>query len=114
MADLTRAASCLRRSQEEAQAAIEQINGRLIGRKRVRCQWAHRKAPTVTGVDLTDPHNTTVYVGGIAPEVSQAELRRHFQPFGIILGLIIHRKGGFGFVSFQVQPACLLSKLPIA
>ena len=52
-----------------------------------------------------DPQNSNVYVGNVAPEVSDQELRRHFQQFGNVLEVKTYRKGSYGFVHFEVGPA---------
>ncbi|KAK9813604.1 hypothetical protein WJX73_010245 [Symbiochloris irregularis] len=93
------------RSREEAENAIQAVNGSFIGHRRVRCGWAQHKADAnasdITSVDRSDPSNANVYVGNIAPEVSDAELRRHFQQFGNILEVKSYRKGSYGFVQFE-------------
>ncbi|KAJ3252619.1 hypothetical protein HK103_001368 [Boothiomyces macroporosus] len=55
-----------------------------------------------------DPNNTTVFVGGLAPNVTEEELYsyyksnpRHFSPFGEILNVKIPPGMRCGFVSYQ-------------
>jgi RNA recognition motif. (a.k.a. RRM, RBD, or RNP domain) len=48
-----------------------------------------------------DPTNANVYVGNISPELTDAELRRHFSQFGAVLEVKSYRKGSFSFVQFQ-------------
>lgn len=50
-----------------------------------------------------DPQNSNVYVGNVAPEVSDQELRRHFQQFGNVVEVKTYRKGSYGFVHFEVS-----------
>lgn len=109
-------ASC--RTREEADNAIQQFNGSFVGHRRVRCGWAQHKADVnasdIASVHHSDPSNANVYVGNIAAEVSDAELRRNFQHFGNILEVKAYRKGNYGFVQFEVRrptpsgiPACI-------
>lgn len=44
-------------------------------------------------VDRANPHNCNVYVGNVSPDVSDADLRHHFGPFGTITDVKIYRKG---------------------
>lgn len=48
----------------------------------------------------TDPHNTTVFVGGLSPQVSEDELRRYFSAFGEIIYVRIPAGKGCGFVQY--------------
>ena len=95
------------RTREDAEHAIQQVNGSFVGHRRVRCGWAQHKADAnasdITGVDRADPSNANVYVGNIAAEVSDAELRRQFHQFGSILEVKVYRKGSYGFVQFEVR-----------
>ena len=52
-------------------------------------------------VDKADPQNVNVYVGNVAPEVNDAELKTHFQQFGPVVEVKVYRKGSYGFVQFQ-------------
>ena len=45
----------------------------------------------------------TVYVGNVAPEVTDAELRRLFQQFGLVLEVKLYRKGSYGFIQYQAH-----------
>ena len=85
------------------------MNGSFVGHRRVRCGWAQHKADSSTAdigsVDQADPQNSNVYVGNIAPEVSDQELRRNFQQFGNVVEVKTYRKGSYGFVHFEVGPS---------
>lgn len=48
----------------------------------------------------TDPNNTTVFVGGLSPQVSEDELRRYFSTFGDIIYVRIPAGKGCGFVQY--------------
>lgn len=63
-----------------------------------------------------DPHNTTVFVGGLSPRVNEEELKRyllfysfpqhissHFLPFGEISYVKIPPHMGCGFVAFAYR-----------
>jgi nucleolysin TIA-1/TIAR len=99
------------RSQQDAQSAINDHNGKWLGSRQIRCNWAAKGAGTSsddkqssdgTIVELTtgtssedgqekppnedapenNPQYTTVYVGNLAPEVSSVDLHRHFHSLG--------------------------------
>lgn len=71
----------------------------LIWCRRIRCGWAQHKQATnsldYTTVHTANPHNCNVYVGNMSPDVSDADLRHHFGPFGDITDVKIYRKGPF-------------------
>ena len=77
----------------------------------MQCGWAQHKADAnasdITSVDRADPSNANVYVGNIAAEVSDAELRLQFQQFGNILEVKAYRKGSYGFVQFEVSASAV-------
>jgi RNA recognition motif-containing protein len=47
-----------------------------------------------------DPENANVYIGNLAPDVTDAELQRHFSQFGNVVDVKIYRKGGYAFAQF--------------
>ncbi|KAI8841248.1 hypothetical protein BC829DRAFT_364464 [Chytridium lagenaria] len=49
---------------------------------------------------FTDPSNTTVFIGGLNPSVSDEDLKAHFLQFGEILHTKIPPGRGCGFVTF--------------
>lgn len=65
--------------------------------RRTRCGWAQHKQNTNSleplTVDRADPQNANVYVGNVSPDMSDAEIRQHFGPFGCITDVKIYRKG---------------------
>ena len=65
--------------------------------RRTRCGWAQHKQNTNSleplTVDRADPQNANVYIGNVSPDVSNAEIRQHFGPFGCITDVKIYRKG---------------------
>ncbi|KAI8463226.1 MAG: hypothetical protein J3K34DRAFT_527152, partial [Monoraphidium minutum] len=94
-------------TKEEAQGAIDKMHGQVIGSRRVRCGWAqHKQDDTATltdpdEIDQSDPANTNVYVGNIAPDWSEADINAHFASFGPVVEVKLHKKGGYGFVRYR-------------
>lgn len=94
------------RTREDAEAAIAAMHGQFIGARRVRCGWAQHKTDNVVPMDpplldKADPTNTNVYVGNLAPDLTDAEVRRQFGAFGPIAEVKLYRKGSYGFVRFK-------------
>lgn len=73
------------RTQESAQYAIDTMNGQVLGARRVRCGWAQHKCDSCEtpvrreDVEKASPGNTNVYVGNLSPELTEQELRQHFE-----------------------------------
>lgn len=98
------------RTKEEAERAIQEMHGQLIGSRRVRCGWAQHKQVSEQDaaqpldyetLDKADPTNSNVYIGNVPPEMNETDIRRHFQSFGPVVDVKLHKKGGYGFVRFQ-------------
>nr|GEV18783.1 oligouridylate-binding protein 1B-like [Tanacetum cinerariifolium] len=97
------------RNQQDAQIAINDLTGKWLGSRQIRCNWATKgagvgdenqvsdsksvveltngssediKEPTNGDAPENNPQYTTVYVGNLAPEVTQLELHRHFHSLG--------------------------------
>ncbi|KAG5569561.1 hypothetical protein H5410_059327 [Solanum commersonii] len=116
--------------QQEAQSAINDLNGKWLGSRQIRCNWAARGAGAgddIRGsdargaVELTtgtsddgqqkvnedapenNPQYTTVYVGNLAPDVTTIDLHRYFHALGagVIADVRIQRDRGFGFVRYS-------------
>uniref|UniRef100_A0A914V5C1 RRM domain-containing protein n=1 Tax=Plectus sambesii TaxID=2011161 RepID=A0A914V5C1_9BILA len=91
---------------EEAERAIEQMNGQWLGRRTIRTNWATRK-PQGNEMSYdevysqTGANNATVYVGGIAPNTTEDELRKAFGKYGGILEVRIFKQQGYAFVRFD-------------
>uniref|UniRef100_A0A1I8ELC8 RRM domain-containing protein n=1 Tax=Wuchereria bancrofti TaxID=6293 RepID=A0A1I8ELC8_WUCBA len=101
---------------EEAERAIEQMNGQWLGRRTIRTNWATRK-PTGTGAgdgqygrselnyddvyNQTGPDNTSVYVGNVNSNANDEDLRAAFDKFGRILEVRIFKSQGYAFVRFD-------------
>ncbi|XP_072990864.1 RNA-binding protein 208-like isoform X1 [Typha latifolia] len=126
------------RSQQDAQNAINEMTGKWLGNRQIRCNWATKN----TGEDKQDIENhnavvltngssgnaegqdnsndespennpayTTVYVGNLAHEVTQAELHRQFHILGagVIEEVRIQRDKGFGFVRYHTHEEAALA-----
>ncbi|KAH6817250.1 oligouridylate binding protein 1B [Perilla frutescens var. frutescens] len=118
------------RSQQDAQSAINDLSGKWLGSRQIRCNWAAKGAgqadeqqnpDSKNVVELTNgasddgqekrnedapennPQYTTVYVGNLAPEVTSVDLHRHFHALGVgvIEDVRIQRDKGFGFIRYS-------------
>ncbi|CAK9150102.1 unnamed protein product [Ilex paraguariensis] len=117
------------RNQQDAQSAINDSTGKWLGSRQIRCNWAAKGAgasddkqslDAKSVAELTNgssdgkevassdapennPQYTTVYVGNLAPEVTQVDLHRHFHGLGagVIEEVRIQRDKGFGFVRYS-------------
>ncbi|XP_076908241.1 oligouridylate-binding protein 1-like [Bidens hawaiensis] len=117
------------RNQQDAESAISDLNGNWLGSRQIRCNWAAKgaglddkqRSDTKNVVELTNgtsddsqekvnedapennPQYTTVYVGNLAPEVSQSDLHCHFHALGagVIEDVRIQRDKGFGFIRYN-------------
>ncbi|GAA0139966.1 hypothetical protein Leryth_010201 [Lithospermum erythrorhizon] len=126
------------RNQQDAQSAINDSNGKWVGSRRIRCNWATKGAGTsddkqtsdaksvveltsgtseegkeVVNSDAPDnnPQYTTVYVGNLSAEVTQVDLHRHFHGLGAgaIEEVRIQRDKGFGFVRYSTHDEAALA-----
>ncbi|KRX27772.1 Nucleolysin TIAR, partial [Trichinella nelsoni] len=98
-------------SHDDAERAIEQMNGQWLGRRTIRTNWATRK-PGLPAQNLgqltfddvmaqSSPQNTTVYVGSVAANTTDDDLRRIFARFGSILEVRVFKQQGYAFVRFD-------------
>lgn len=67
--------------------------------RRTRCGPAQHKQTGQTldpsSIDRADPQNCNVYVGNVALDVTDAQLRHVFERYGNITDVKIYRQGGF-------------------
>ncbi|XP_057549328.1 oligouridylate-binding protein 1B-like [Amaranthus tricolor] len=125
------------RSQQDAQSAINDLTGKWLGTRQIRCNWATKGATSnddkqssdaKSVVELTNgssedgkeatnseapennPQYTTVYVGNLAPETTQLDLHRHFHNLGAgsIEEVRVQRDKGFGFVRYSTHAEAAL------
>ncbi|KAG0470678.1 hypothetical protein HPP92_017378 [Vanilla planifolia] len=117
------------RNNQDAQNAINEMSGKWLGSRQIRCNWATKNSveekqvgdnqnamvltnrntsngPTENSNDDAPENNpayTTVYIGNLAHEVTQAELHRQFHSLGVgvIEEVRIQKDKGFGFVRFH-------------
>ncbi|KRY56683.1 Nucleolysin TIAR [Trichinella britovi] len=94
-------------SHDDAERAIEQMNGQWLGRRTIRTNWATRK-PGLPGqltfddvMAQSSPQNTTVYVGSVSANTTDEDLRRIFARFGSILEVRVFKQQGYAFVRFD-------------
>ncbi len=101
------------RTKEDAEAAIEQMQGVQIGSRHVRVGWAQHKQEEICRtqdadtIDRSDPSNTNVYLGNIAPETTELDLNNHFIVYGPIVEVKLHKKGGYGFVKYLMHDSAV-------
>lgn len=101
---------------EEAERAIEQMNGQWLGRRTIRTNWATRKPgdqekPTHYNersydeiYNQTSGDNTSVYVGNIA-NLTEEDIRHAFSSYGRISEVRIFKLQGYAFVKFEHKDA---------
>lgn len=115
---------------EEAERAIEQMNGQWLGRRTIRTNWATRK-PQEGGpaggnqgggggfqsygqkeldfddvMQQTAAENTSVYVGNVPSGTTEEEIREAFSKFGRIEEVRIFKAQGYSFVRYaEKEPA---------
>ncbi|KAJ4959316.1 hypothetical protein NE237_026427 [Protea cynaroides] len=126
------------RNQQDAQSAINDLTGKWLGSRQIRCNWATKGAgasednqntDAKSVVELTNgasedgqettnddgpennPQYTTVYVGNLAPEVAQLDLHRHFHALGagVIEEVRVQRDKGFGFIRYSTHAEAALA-----
>lgn len=97
---------------EDAERAIEQMNGQWLGRRTIRTNWATRKPgaggpieynkPTIDEIMAqTSPDNSSVYVGGVPPGANEIDIREAFKKFGTIVDIRHFKPQGYAFVKFD-------------
>ncbi|XP_042408567.1 oligouridylate-binding protein 1B-like isoform X2 [Zingiber officinale] len=125
------------RNQQDAQSAINDLTGKWIGSRQIRCNWATKGANagedktssdsksvvelTTGSVEVHDntnedgpennPQYTTVYVGNLSYEVSQLDLHHLFHSLGagVIEEVRVQRDKGFGFVRYSSHSEAALA-----
>ncbi|XP_064631326.1 nucleolysin TIAR-like isoform X4 [Lineus longissimus] len=111
---------------EEAETAIEKMNGQWLGSRSIRTNWATRKPPAPNQKEAVTPKsyeevynqssltNSTVYCGGfdktglsgdnVASHFSlvltEEMLQKHFAEFGTIHEIRIFKEKGYAFIRF--------------
>lgn len=100
------------KQQADAEQAIQDMNGQWLGTRSIRVNWANQKTNTpkaapASGLDYNTVYYqasatvTTVYVGNMGPEISEADLRATFAQYGVIEEVKTYYDKGYGFVRYQ-------------
>ncbi|KAK3119148.1 hypothetical protein QOZ80_9BG0714670 [Eleusine coracana subsp. coracana] len=124
------------RNQQDAQNAINELNGKWLGNRQIRCNWATKganageeKQSVDSKVDLTNsssevgqenasedgpennPQFTTVYVGNLPHEANSTDVHRFFHSLGAgsIEEVRVTRDKGFGFVRYSTHDEAALA-----
>ncbi|KAG5451211.1 Nucleolysin TIA-1 isoform, partial [Clonorchis sinensis] len=104
------------KSREEAERAIQVMNGQILGSRAIRTNWAVRRDPADQAKDhrplnyvevfnASSASNTTIYVGGITSGLTELLLQNAFQEFGEIKEIRIFKEKGFSFIRFDSHAA---------
>ncbi|PAV85069.1 hypothetical protein WR25_04500 isoform E [Diploscapter pachys] len=98
---------------EEAERAIEQMNGQWLGRRTIRTNWATRKPGQTENeksyddvYNSTSSDNTSVYVGNISTNCTEDHIREAFGKYGRIQEVKVVRifkVQGYAFVKFETK-----------
>lgn len=102
------------REREDAEKAIEEMTGKVLFDKAIRCAWAvgkqtnideppEQEGEKILNVIKDNPRYTTVYVGNIERQVTPEELHEFFNGLGAgaIEDVQIARRRGYGFVRYS-------------
>ncbi|GAB4813815.1 hypothetical protein N2152v2_000861 [Parachlorella kessleri] len=101
-------------SEPERDKALTEMNGHFLSNRPIRVSLATAKknanATTASAVQAPhpsdfDPTNTTLFIGGLSPSVSEEALRAVFARFGDIIYVKIPQGKGCGFVQFVLRTA---------
>jgi len=100
------------RKKDDAERALTEMNGEWLGNRAIRCNWANQKV-TTSSTDLihnnsfdsvlagASPSNTTVYIGNLTPDVTEALLHSMFDDFGQIEEIRMQKEKGFAFIKYK-------------
>ncbi|KAH9624705.1 hypothetical protein KSS87_008115 [Heliosperma pusillum] len=97
--------------ESELNRAMNELNGAILSTRPMRLGAAANKKPaavqqkaayqsTPGNPGENDPTNTTVFVGGLDPSVSDDQLKQTFSPYGELIHVKIPVGRGCGFVQF--------------
>ncbi|XP_071827517.1 cytotoxic granule associated RNA binding protein TIA1-like isoform X5 [Apostichopus japonicus] len=95
--------------ESDAENAMKQMSGAVLGGKPIRTNWASRKQNQSKGeakeyksvFDKTSEANTTVYIGNTPDSFSEAEVRNMFETFGQILEVRVYPDRNYAFVKYS-------------
>ncbi|QRW00002.1 RNA recognition motif protein [Ceratobasidium sp. AG-Ba] len=91
---------------ESAETAIKAVNGMLLNDKQVFVGHHISRKERQSKIDEQKAQFTNVYVKNLDPEVTEAEFKELFEPFGDITSAVLQtdaegKSRGFGFVNFE-------------
>lgn len=101
---------------DDAENAIKWMNGRQLGSRTIRTNWAVRKksllesgcGKMLTFEDVyrqTSANNSTVYCGGVMTGLTEELLTKTFSEFGQIVDIRIFKDKGYAFIRFETKEA---------
>lgn len=116
----------------DAEAALEEMPGKWLGSRSIRCNWANQKqtmpttpievlatGPAAQKLDVTQqfaivgcqaPYNvTTIYVGNLAGDTDEEDLIPLFDTYGGAEEIKMHCNRGFGFVRLDSHESATLA-----
>uniref|UniRef100_A0A8R1DR20 RRM domain-containing protein n=2 Tax=Caenorhabditis japonica TaxID=281687 RepID=A0A8R1DR20_CAEJA len=96
-------------NKQHAESAIAGMNGKWIGKRAVRTNWAARKNSEENRDKLTfeqvfnstKADNTSVYVGNISQQTTDTDLRESFASYGDIAEVRVFKTQKYAFVRFE-------------
>lgn len=99
----------------EQQRAMTEMNGAVLSTRPMRTGPASNKKPAVQqkasyqntqgNPGENDPNNTTIFVGGLDPNVTDEQLKQVFSSYGELVHVKIPVGKGCGFVQFASRAA---------
>eukprot|EP00299_Pterocystis_sp_00344_P002181 c1221_g1_i1.p1 GENE.c1221_g1_i1~~c1221_g1_i1.p1 ORF type:complete len:374 (+),score=82.67 c1221_g1_i1:163-1122(+) len=93
------------RTREEAEKAMKEMNGQMLGTRGIRVNWAV-KTPSSARTAIGDSSrgdersSRTVYVGNLSPDITDHQLQLQFHDFGMIEEIRCNAEKGYGFITF--------------
>ncbi|KAE9549434.1 hypothetical protein FO519_007347 [Halicephalobus sp. NKZ332] len=98
---------------DDAERAIQEMNGQMVGRRAVRTNWATRRTPEDEKKALsydqiynaTPADNTTVYLGNLNSNTAEETVRDAFCKFGKIKEIRMFVQQNYGFVTYETKEA---------
>ncbi|KAE8700718.1 Oligouridylate-binding protein 1A [Hibiscus syriacus] len=94
------------RNQKDAQSAINDLSGKWLGSRQIRCNWATKGASGNDDKQSSDAKSVVELTNGSSGIlVTQLELHRHFHALGagVIEEVRVQRDKGFGFVRYNTH-----------
>jgi len=100
------------RRREDAERALSEMNGEWLGNRAIRCNWANQKVTSSSSdlshnndyesvVAASPPDNTTVYIGNLAPDVTESLLHSIFHEYGDIDEVRMQKDKGYAFIKYK-------------